>query len=96
MIPDQINSQVVTVRTPECPECHQSSLVRLSKGQYDLLISNQGHIQDVFPGWSADQRELLISGTHKECWVKIFTDRDEDPEDEDVWDDEAPEPESVA
>jgi len=86
MIPDQLNSQVVLVNTPNCPECGKSSVVRLSKAQYELLTSqNSPHIQDIFPGWSPDRRELLITCTHKECWDRIFTDKDEDPEEEDDW-----------
>lgn len=95
MIPESINSQVVRVMTPPCPECHKTSMVLLSKVQYEMYSNPKGpHIQDIFPGWSPDRRELLISGTHKECWDKIFTDRDEDPEDEDDWEDpdDIPEP----
>ena len=34
------------------------------------------HAQDAFPYLSADDRELLISGTCDECWNKMFSDDD--------------------
>lgn len=35
---------------------------------------NPRHIQDVFPYLSADDRELILSGTCGECWKNIFPD----------------------
>jgi hypothetical protein len=29
-------------------------------------------IQDAFPGFDADQRELLMTGTHAHCWEKMW------------------------
>lgn len=29
-------------------------------------------VQVAFPTLSVDERELLISGTHSECWKKLF------------------------
>jgi hypothetical protein len=32
------------------------------------------------PEWSMDKRELVITGTHPECWDKMFSEMDEDDE----------------
>jgi hypothetical protein len=37
-------------------------------------------IQDALPELDADQRELLVSGIHPECWAKMFGDEDADDE----------------
>ena len=34
-------------------------------------------IQDALPDLDADQRELLISGTHAHCWEKMWAGHDE-------------------
>jgi hypothetical protein len=31
-------------------------------------------IQRAFPNMTADQREMLITGTHPECWETMFAD----------------------
>ena len=36
------------------------------------------HAQHCFPYLSDDERELLISGTCKECWEKLFPTEDEE------------------
>jgi len=54
-----------------CPKCRepwklcltQTNLVRFMNGE---------PIQKCFPGLSADDRELLVSGTCKECWDEGF------------------------
>ena len=33
-------------------------------------------IQDALPDLDADQRELMISGTHAHCWIRLFGDDD--------------------
>lgn len=30
------------------------------------------YAQHVWPDWSAEKRELLISGTHPQCWDELF------------------------
>lgn len=62
------------IPTPKCPVCREPSLVFLS----NLEASKMRHpstkfaqVQEVFPNWSVDDRELLISGTHHECREKL-------------------------
>jgi hypothetical protein len=35
--------------------------------------NGDGLIQDIFPNLDADQRELIMTGTHSECWKEIFS-----------------------
>lgn len=67
--------------------CQKSATIELTPAeerQYERLVSGEvTHIQDAFPEWSADKRELLITGTHPECWDAIFEDVDEEEDDYD-------------
>jgi hypothetical protein len=38
------------------------------------------NIQSVFPDMSLADREIMISGTHPECWDKLFAEREGDDE----------------
>lgn len=72
----------------ECPLCHKVNEVTVELHHY--LDYAFGHLkaQDAFPYLSADERELIISGTCSECWNKMFGDEDEeDYEEEDFEDD---------
>ena len=75
-----------TLQTPQCPYCHKPSIIELTPDEqmrYEQLQRGKiTHIQDALPEWSADKRELLITGTHSECWDAIF----EDDEEEDDYD----------
>jgi len=57
--------------TKPCTVCHQTSTVSV-----DALGFKQWQegklIQEALPYLSADQRELLITGTHPECWDMMF------------------------
>jgi hypothetical protein len=58
-----------------CIVCGKSSLVEVDA---DGLRMWQGgaHIQRAFPQLAAEQRELLMTGTHPACWDRMV------PEDE--------------
>lgn len=60
-----------------CPECGRRSEVELDDVAY-LVWMNGRHVQDAFPEMSLEQRELLITGTHPECWEKIFPPEEEE------------------
>lgn len=40
--------------------------------------ANGEHIQNVWPEKTPDERELLMSGIHPDCWDKMFKPQDED------------------
>ena len=35
-------------------------------------------VQTALPHWSADMREVLISGTHPACWTELFGNEEEE------------------
>lgn len=78
-----VYSNITFVVTPACMVCQQTSIVQMTDGQWEALKWGGRHVQEVFPDWSNDQRELLITGTHPDCWEAMF----EGLEEED-WDDE--------
>jgi hypothetical protein len=60
----------------KCNHCNES--FQLDVKPSDIIAWSQGKlIQEAFPYLNADQRELLISNTCKECWDKMFSDEDE-------------------
>ena len=72
-----VRANTVTVITAPCIMCHETtSLPNMPLGHIRALIEG-GFVQSVFPKMSADQRELLISGTHPKCWDEIFADMEE-------------------
>lgn len=60
-----------TVTTRKCMFCGEASRVELTADQATLDRTGTP-IQDVLPDVPADQRELLISGTHPACWAGAF------------------------
>jgi hypothetical protein len=54
-----------------CPLCNQDAEVVVESGP--LLRWMRGAlVTDAFSDMSIDDQEILISGTHKECWEKAF------------------------
>jgi hypothetical protein len=37
-----------------------------------LAYMDGKYVQDAFPEMSPDEREMLITGTHPECWDKMW------------------------
>lgn len=66
----QNGDKVVLVETKPCMVCGERSQLRVSafafyQWQCGMLIQN------AFPEMSADDRELLKSGTHPKCWDRM-------------------------
>ena len=60
-----------TFATRPCMVCGQRSELKLDNAA--LFAYNQGAlIQQAFPDLSADERELIKTGTHPECWEKAL------------------------
>ena len=72
------NTKIVTVEALPCMVCHKSSLVQITEYEYYQLKSGEGHVQDIFPDIDPGFREMLITGTHSDCWDKMFADADAD------------------
>lgn len=63
----------------QCSWCRQPVAVdRLDAGQFKAWQAG-AFVQDAFPDMSASEREVLVSGTHAECWNQMFP-PDEDDE----------------
>ncbi len=65
----------VEVTTKRCIWCKKSSKLKLDKDRYATWQSGV-HVQTAFPSMSSDVRELLISGTHPNCWEEMYSDED--------------------
>lgn len=63
--------------TPPCPVCDKRSTVLLDNEAVKRWKGG-AFIQQVFPTMTPGEREVLISGTHPECWNSMFEDEDED------------------
>jgi hypothetical protein len=54
-----------------CLVCDGEEFHNLDKAGYDRWQAGE-HIQSVWPEFSADKREMLISGTHPKCWDELW------------------------
>jgi len=61
-----------------CFHCKKDNQIRISRSDYNRRMRGD-FAQDIWPNLSIDDRELIISGTHPECWQAIFG-KDEDKE----------------
>jgi hypothetical protein len=74
---------MIEVETPPCLGCGQTTWFTMTEEQHRFW--KQGvHIQNIFPDWSAEDREMLISGTCPSCWEEMWAEEEE--EDYDDWD----------
>ena len=62
----------------KCSWCGGDSLIKMTYNQNDAFVNKTSYIQDIFPHIEKDLREVLISGTHPECWIEMFEDIEED------------------
>lgn len=57
---------------PPCLHCHQFRPILLDGSEYWNYFMNAQRIDVAFPTLTPAQRELLISGTHPECWDALM------------------------
>jgi hypothetical protein len=63
----------MNVMTRPCVVCgNRSTLQDVNALGYIRWKELGQEIQDALPDLDADQRELLISGTHAHCWEKMW------------------------
>lgn len=68
---------IIEVETPGCSGCGQSAWFSMTEEQYRFW--KQGvHIQVIFPDWSPEDREMLISGTCPDCWEEMWAEVDDE------------------
>jgi hypothetical protein len=61
------------VETPKCEICGNRGVLDNVDALGFLRWSELGeNIQDALPDLDADQRELLMTGTHAHCWEKMW------------------------
>lgn len=71
----------ITITTPACLHCAKPGEITMPSDDYHRGMKSYkagAYIQDAFPSLSADQREMLKTGIHPECWKEIFPDEDEE------------------
>lgn len=60
--------ETIVVQCRTCCVCGESSKIEIPTDGYLAWSDGGEYIEDAFPTLSADERELLITGTHSECW----------------------------
>jgi len=70
-------TDTVDVTTKECMMCGETSTVKMLSHHY-LEWQNGGLIDRVCPEMPKETREMPISGTHPECWDKMFQEDEEE------------------
>lgn len=61
----------ISYETKACISCGLKSIIKLDEAKFQAWQQGE-HVQNVWPEKSADERELLITGTHGTCWDKMF------------------------
>jgi hypothetical protein len=61
----------VIVNTAPCIGCGHSTQLTLLRSEVDQYRKG-AFVQDAFPFMTADERELIVSGTHPACWRRLF------------------------
>jgi hypothetical protein len=71
---DNLDYKWVEVKTPVCIICGRFETMFVPTIGYNDWRAG-ANIQSALPMLSADDREMLITGTHKECWNKMGFDK---------------------
>lgn len=74
-----IKSETIEVRTKTCCVCNKADVLTLNRQAVESWQAGE-YVQTAFPDMSAEERELLISGTHPACWDTLFPKEGEDNE----------------
>lgn len=61
-----------------CSHCGGHNIVVVNERAYAEFKRGGKNIQQVFPDLSDEQRELILTGMHPECWDELFKPTDED------------------
>lgn len=67
--------KMTTMITPKCIHCGKTGEIKMPSSIYFAGIKaseNGALIQDAFPTLDREQREMLMTGIHPECWKAIF------------------------
>ena len=67
----------IIIKTKTCKVCGNYELWSLDRGAVERWQAGE-LIQNAFPDMSINDREIMISGTHPECWNKLFGEGDDE------------------
>lgn len=59
---------------PRCIVCGEDTEIILDGTQYFNYFMKGMNIQTAFPNLTGEEREVIITGTHPECWDKLMED----------------------
>lgn len=72
------------VHTTPCLGCGTSAAFEMTEEQFKCFQAGE-KVQDIFPDWSPEDREMLISGTCPKCFEEMFPEDEEDDDEEYSW-----------
>lgn len=59
-----------------CRSCNKEKTLPVDSERYQKWRDGKGYIQNLFPELSADDRELMLSGTCGDCFDNMFPEED--------------------
>jgi len=72
------NSQDICIYTTLCHLCGVANDITLDYISYMRWYKGGGLIQDIWPNLDPDQRELIMTGIHPNCWNRMFAENVKD------------------
>jgi hypothetical protein len=78
----------VEIQTRPCIMCGKTSFISVDADGYRMWQAG-ALIQVAMPHVSPQDREMLINGTHPECWDIMTTTEDEEDDDDEYIDEDA-------
>ena len=70
-----MSSNLVNYQTNPCMVCTKTSVVALDPDKVARWKAGE-LMQNVWPEFTPDERELLQTGTHPKCWDEMFPDKE--------------------
>lgn len=64
---------LIEVQTPNCQVCFRTSQIRMPQDAYMRWVSG-AMLQRAWPDGSPEEREMLITGLHPDCWDELVSD----------------------
>jgi hypothetical protein len=61
-----------TVYKNTCYHCKEDNVITIDEEPFMKWYNREMYAQDAFRGLGADKTEIIISGTHTECWNAMF------------------------
>lgn len=58
-----------------CPQCRQITAITVERDKLQQWRAGT-YVQRIWPELTPDQRELLVTGTHPQCFDAMFKDED--------------------